>query len=411
MKGRLQKRVLGLGVLAAFAGAEAGFGAGFQLYTEGSAEAVGQGGAISARTDMISNAWYNPASVAWTPKARLMLGDTLVKLETTYEDNANFERMETSWENIPHLYAVVPFSQYVVGSLSLNVPYGLTTRWDDQWIGRTVRIETNIQTTFLTPALAVKPNDVVSFAAGLNLVQAEAYVKQWVNAGPFGTRFLELMAQDDLALGWTLAGHVKPDQVWDFGLRYQSRVHLEFEGDAKYTNELLAPPLFRDGDAETDLDLPSSVTAGVSNHYFENWVLGVDVVWTEWSTYDRLGFDFENPPAGAQPAPSEKNWKDVCSYRFGAEYRLNEAWRLRGGYVYDESPAPDNTRSPELPDNNRHMFALGCAYDAERWGVDAAYCLLFVEPSRTGVRGGVLSENGTYETYAHLISASVRVKF
>ena len=44
------------------------FGAGFQLYTEGSAEALGQAGAISGRDDLISLAWYNPSALAGTER-------------------------------------------------------------------------------------------------------------------------------------------------------------------------------------------------------------------------------------------------------------------------------------------------------------------------------------------------------
>ena len=59
---------------------------------------------------------------------------------------------------------------------------------------------------------------------------------------------------------------------------------------------------------------------------------------------------------------------------------LTDTWAVRGGYFFDESPAPPASISPLLPDANRHGFCLGgswtlghsCALDAAAWYVRAA---------------------------------------
>jgi long-chain fatty acid transport protein len=415
----LRKVAKGVALCAAvgFLGMSGAYGAGFQLYTEGSAEALGMGAAISARRDMVSNAWYNPASLTDFKAPQLMIGNTIVNLNISYDEDGYDEDLENRWRNVPHFYYVHPLSDGLVASLSLNVPYGLATEWQSGWNGSTLAIDTTVEAIYLTPALSYRVSDKLSLAAGFNLVRASAEIRK-----SLGPTEIELTA-DDLSWGYMFAANYKFNDAWNMALKFQSRVDLTLMGEAHYTNNmsgvLPGGDVFANGDAEGDLRLPATITLGISNRSFDKWVLGLDVIWTEWSTYDKLGFSFDDKPgdmqvgvAGESVAP--KDWGDVYCARLGAEYQLNERWKLRGGYVFDQSPAKKETVGPEMPDGDRNMILVGCGYDQEKWGLDLAYGFLFAKKADAGALGDpvkVLDESGEYNTYVHFLSASFRYKF
>ncbi len=409
-----------LGVVTVLAGISA-MGAGFQLYTEGSAESLGQGGAISARRDMVSNAWYNPASTTDFSRPQFMIGDTTVRLKINYDDNTNGSwNLERHWRQIPHLYYVQPFNERITGTLSLNLPYGLATDWEDGWPGSATVIDTRIQALYLTPAIAWKASDKLSLALGVNLVRGDAYMRRFFPAmGPLPATTMELSGSD-YAYGYLAAVNYRVNEAWNVGLKFQSKVDLTLHGDIMYSSQF--PGVYENGNAKADVRLPASVTFGVTNHSLDRWTFGMDIVWTKWNGYDNLpiwlqhapGTGTAGVPGSTQPAwtNTKKDWNNVFSLRLGAEYQLDEHWRLRGGYVFDQSPVSGDTRAPEMPGSDRHMFMLGFGYDTQSWGLDFAYSYLIARDvdGGNGVPiGGVY--HGNYKTRAHLLSLSYRYKF
>jgi long-chain fatty acid transport protein len=420
-------------VLAGCAGVGA-FGAGFQLYNEGSAEALALGGAISARRDMISNAWYNPASITEFKSPRLMLGGTLVQMGTEYEDGTGYGDsdgdLQQHWQFVPHAYYIHPLCDCASTTffLSITTPYGLATDWDwgkNVWGPMFVQ-EIALRTTYITGGVAVAVNEHLSLAGGLNLVNANVqYRAKLLNLIPPHAAPEFEMSADAWGWGYVLAANLKPHEDWTAGIRFQSPVQLKFQGDVSYDP---APPFLGgfDDDVEAEVTLPATVNIGVATTAVPRWTFSADVVWTDWSQYDQFKVKFDSPPASIpgfaksyDPLLSVKNWRDTFGYRVGAEYLLTEAWKLRFGYVFDESPVRDEYRSPELPCSDRHMFSLGVGYARANWGVDLAYTYLLMEESesqqnidltqlglgKTGLRGNY--ENG----FAHLIGASVWFKF
>ena len=132
------------------------FGAGFQLYTEGSAEALGQAGAISGRTNLISSAWYNPSSLAGAERPRLMIGSAFASIHTDYKSGVPQAfvadaKMSDEWRAIPHLYYVLPIAKDWTTTLSINAPYGLITEWDDDWAGAGMATYSELRTLYITP--------------------------------------------------------------------------------------------------------------------------------------------------------------------------------------------------------------------------------------------------------------------
>lgn len=382
------KTWLGLTVTALVSGSA--MGAGFQLYTEGSAEALGQAGAISGRTNMTSQAWYNPSALAGADRPQIMVGSAFVSIHTDYISGLDpavpDSTMSDEWRVIPHFYYVQPISKDWTGAVSINAPFGLITEWNDDWAGAALATYSELRAIYITPSVAWQAFDMLAISAGLNVVDAEADLQRT------GSR----VKGDDMSYGGTLSAHLQPWEDWGLGFRYQSSVKLDITGSANG----IVP-------ASAEIELPSTLNVGLANSSIKNLSLGLDLVWTEWSTYDQLTIVL--PPAAGGPVTAAKDWDNVISIRIGGEYALGEDWKLRAGYVWDESPIPDTTRTPELPGSDRQMLMMGFGW--QFWNtmtLDAAYSYLWAKDAPAGTDYPL---PGHYETTTHLLALSLGYTF
>lgn len=393
-------------------------GAGFQLYTEGSAAVLGQAGAVSGRDDLTSLAWYNPSGLAGAERATVLVGSAFVSIRTDFSSEspvipARDSQMTDDWRVVPHMYYVQPISEKWTALLSVNAPYGLITEWPSDWIGNAAAIKSDLESIYTTPTIAYRISDDLSVSLGVNVVYSSVELTASrdltaLGLPDFGVRKVE---GHDYGFGYAVSGHWGMTEDWALGARYQSRVKLSFEGDARLDSN---PAGVTEYDVEGDLTLPATVNFGVANTSFEKLTIGADVLWTEWSTYDELVFAFGAGYPLTNPDVVEKRWSDVWSFRLGGEYQWSESIALRAGYVWDQSPIDKDTLAPELPDADRQMLMVGLGWEFDPFGVDLAYSFLWADTVRSGDEinagtGGATT--GTYESTGHLFGMSGRYRF
>jgi long-chain fatty acid transport protein len=382
------------------------FGGGFQLYNEGSAEALGQAAAITARDDLVSLAWYNPAGLAGTEERSIMVGNTFALLKGEFDGSfIDDEQLQKHWISIPHVNCVMPIDETKTFTFSLNSPFGLTTEWPSDGVLRNLSEKAELMSVFATPSLAFKINDQLSVSAGFNAVYISAELSSLATSTGLGGSDPNIAGQENRALsadgfglGATAALRWALTEDWALGARYQSQVRLSLDGTAQYDNSA-------DVEAETNVTLPDSLSIGLTYAGFERWKLGFDAVWTDWADFDELSYEF---PSVTSTVPQE--WKTVWALHLGAEYQLTDAWVLRGGYIWDQSPISDKYRSPMLPGNDRQLFMTGFGYTVEYWTFDAAYCYIWVKSAEQGTAIPA-SLAGEYDSSAYLISLSVSYRF
>ena len=210
----------------------------------------------------------------------------------------------------------------------------------------------------------------------------------------------------------------KPFDDWAFGAHYQSPVSVKLTGETKYrhnSDSYMNMVQFINTDVKAHVTIPGYLALGVKNSTFDKLDLFFDVVWTQWSAFDQLDIHFDNMPASGKPgmARSQHKYHDTLSYRFGAEYKLNETWTLRAGYLRDIGAANDRYRSPLMPDSSKHLFTVGCGYNRENWSIDLAYGYTLFDDCKLG--SALAAENkiarGDFNTDVHLLSAQVTYRF
>lgn len=410
---------------ALFASALLVQGAGYSLYSESATDVMALGGAGVARSNSASSAWYNPAATTELEGTVFSFGGTLLRLGAEYETSKGSDHMKNRFRPTGFMYAVIPVADDYRFTLSLNAPYGTITQWKRDSQVETMGTFTSIRGIYLTPGLAIRVSDELSVAFGVNGVMALAELQRYIDldkmagypAGTLGKNKLSMEA-DALGFGGFLSLHYRPLEDWAFGAHIQSPVKLKAEGEAKFRKNSAAYGnllQFNKNDVYAHLTFPGYIALGLENTSFENLSLLFDVVWTQWSVFDQLDIHFDNMPATGKVGMARSNHKyhDTFSFRFGAEYKLTENWILRGGYMRDIGAANDRYRAPIMPDSSKHLFALGCGYHTEKWGVDVAYGYTIFDDGKLG--SALARENGCergeFHTDVHLLSAQLTFRF
>ena len=82
----------------------------------------------------------------------------------------------------------------------------------------------------------------------------------------------------------------------------------------------------------------------------------------------------------------------------------------RAGYQFYESPVPDETFSPTIPDGNQNVLTVALRYSYKRHSLEFAYGADFYDRRRiTNDQNPAF--NGTYDITVHLFAFNYRFSF
>jgi long-chain fatty acid transport protein len=196
---------------------------------------------------------------------------------------------------------------------------------------------------------------------------------------------------------------------------YKSEVNVEYDGSYK----VYVPPMRLNGNFDTSIRYPAIATIGYGYSMTPNLTIGIDVEWLEFSDYDELSLDngTDLPPPAGGTVDLRQDWKDTFTAGVTAEWKANDSWTWRVGYVFLESPIPDKTFSPIVPfESDRHVVSLGGSYN---WGegkhvLDFAYLMNFPKDRSIPPLNDDGSPNpfaGHYEPEMHLFSLGYTYHF
>mgnify|MGYP001766715388 CR=1 FL=1 len=396
-------------VLLLAVGLQSGYGAGFGLY-EGSARGNALGGTMVGRADDPSAIYYNPAGITQLSGMQVMVGATAIRPSTTVKTMTPAGEVSTESEDNtwipPHLYGTYQVVDNVWAGVGLFSRFGLGTEFPSDWPGRYNSYDAEIQTLTLNPDVALKLNDQISVAAGVNATWFDLTLKQKIPTTPDYNPATDIdakMTGDAIGYGYNFGVRYQPLKWVAFGAAYQSEVDEDVDGSI----DLGA----WDSDASGDVTLPSEIQLGVVFMPTEKLSLEVGALRTGWSSYDQLKIKFDDPTVLGPESTSEKDWDDVWRYQCGVEYKLSDRLDLRVGYTYDEEPIPGDTVDYLVPANDRQLYSIGCGYHVKDWTLDLSYTYLTIRDRDVDARmdDGVLpSKFRDGET--HLLGVSLSAK-
>jgi long-chain fatty acid transport protein len=464
-------------VLALAAAPAVVFASGFQLVEQ---NASGLGNAYAGQAAAVRDAsavFYNPANLTRLPGRQFVLAVSPVGVHTEFENASSTAPylpgarvtpipvpLGTSggdaggWIPVPNGYLSWEVGSRTWLGLGVNMPFGLRTEWDAEFVGRFKASESEVKTINFNPTVAFKVTDALSLGAGVNYQRLDATLSQSVAYGGItlgaaaqtaaatgnpavvpgvmallGTAGLaregvSTMQGDSWSWGWNVGASLEIGQAAHLAASYRSAVQHDVEGEVEFADALSLPtsgplgPLgtilngrFSGGPVTTSIELPQTVSAAASYEGDKVEVLA-DWTWTGWSSIQDLVIQ---RPDGSTLSTVPLRFEDTWRAGLGVNYRLNDGFTLRLGTAYDKSPVQDAYRTPRLPDEDRVWASAGFQYRfGKTQAIDFGYAHLFVKDATSNLGNQDASSSpptgtllGTYTSRVNILSIQYRRTF
>lgn len=393
------------------------FGSGFYIY-EHSAKATSMCGAFAAQANDVTAVFYNPAGITQLSGWNFTAGGTYIVPMASFTGpisvDPNWYSETNQWNFFPpNLHASYAITDRFSAGFGVFVPFGLGTDWGENWIGKHLTTEAEVQTIYLNPVIAYEVTEGLSLAAGLSYILGSITLEQAAYFTPRNIWGLAHLSGDANAVAYNFAVRYQATEKLAIGATYRSSAKLDIDGEAKFNFPKSSNPiinaeleaLFPETKGTSSIELPVFIVGGISYDIFDNLTAEFDYFYTGWSSYNELAVDFATETAAVTDLKSEKDWKDVYSLRLGLEYRWNENFALRSGIMRDYDPAPDETVDPLLPSSDRWLYAVGGGYKFNAFTIDLAYMLLLQDDR--SIRTSHIPFNGDYKSFAHLFGINL----
>ena len=439
------------------------YAGGFRINDQ-SASATGQAAAFTAQADDASAIYYNPAGMTQLRGVQFSAGTNLVGGHTSFTSPTGV----TARGDLGNSVAYPPPSNFYItanlkdlgfsalGNTSLGLgivsPFGTLSRWPASGPFATAVTSSALQLLDIKPTVAYKINDQLSLGVGADIYTFTSFWGEghaqtnFISSGgpglpPFSTP-LEINGRDT-APGFNLSFLYTPFRNEDgkplanVGFIYRSQATLHLDGLFLVNGAPVS-------NASTTFVLPQIFTGGIAlwplRDATREWKLELDVDYTGWKSFRNTDVHLSTGPTLAFP----QNWRSTTTLMLGTEYKwlkpkILPTWEiaLRGGYWYTQTPIPDSSFTPALPDADGHAISLGLGFLCKGtgrflgliecgnpsgglpWpkaiGLDVAYqALLYETRTVTGNQQPLAipgSVNGTYETIYHLGAINIRLNF
>jgi long-chain fatty acid transport protein len=423
------------------------FAGAFQVFDH-SASGTAQGGAFAAQADDPSALFFNPAGITQLSGIQTSVsgatargdfgGSIAVPPPSNFYLTANLKTL-----------GVAALENLSVG-IGVVSPFGILYRYPNDSPFATAATSQSLPLIDIKPTLAYKLNDQLSVGLGADIYTFASFwgtgqaVTKFNSSGalaPPGTP-MEVNGGDtaagfNVSLLYTPLRNANGRPLVNVGLVYRSQATLHLDGQFLANGARLS-------EASTTLVLPQVYTAGMAvwpiRDAAHEWKLEFDVDHTGWSSVRNLDVHLST----GNTIPFPQNWRNAYTLKIGTEYKwLNPAvlpdWdiALRGGYWHSQTPIPDRSFTPTVPDSDQQavsgglgllckgggrflgLIPCGAAEGSSFWpkgiGIDLAYQLILYEPRTVSGSAhpvaipGVI--DGTYQTTWHVGSLNLRVNF
>jgi len=498
MSHRSRLTLTALTLVAAGAFAPQAQASGFQLREQ---SPLSQGNAfagISAGGGDISALFFNPAVMTQYDGWQFSLGGTYVGLGAKFENasgsrtpvlqglgffsapvtGANLSPISgpTSHGNaaisavLPEFNIMYSVNKDLKLGLSVNVPFGLTTEYDSNWVGRYHALKSDLKTIDVAPSIAYRVNDQFTFgvafvarkanaeltnavdygsalglkvggalaAAGLSTVSPGpgqnspvANVAMGAPNATFGTPGYATpgawdgqggLKGDGWGYGWKAGFTYQPSQDFRLGFAYHAAMTMTLKGDATFTYPTNLPTTdllalqgagLTNGKGQADLPLPSTASLGFDWKVSPTFSLQGEVAQTSWSKFKTLDVKFtSNTAPQVTDSITDESWKDTTFISVGGTWKLNQEWTVRAGAAFDQSAVDDNHRTPRIPDNDRKWASFGCSYAfSKKTTLDIGYSRLFISDGKVQLSAGTspYDNNATRGSLTGTIKADINI--
>lgn len=378
---------------------------GFRSPTIGAAGLGNSGGRV-VFVDDASAATHNPANLMKLDRWEASFEPTVAYHSVEYRSPlGGTASTEKPWKPMPHFFAGGPVLRDKAAlGLGVAVPYGLSIDWGDGGaLASLAPHYADLKSVNVGPSLALQLTPRLAVGAGLDFMWSELEFRQMTMPPlplPPGS---EIRASGDgVGYGGHLAVTWNPCGPHWLAATVRAPMDVTYRGDLDVLmpgGGVLTAPL------TTSLAFPTTIGAGYGIELCPCVRLEANVEWLQFSRFDTL--TLQNP---LLPTTQVHNWRDTVTAGIGGQWDVGRGWRIRLSYQYFQSPVPDATFTPAIPDSDQHTVTFGVGYRSGRHRFDVAYAPVFYE-DRSISNNQNPGVNGSYSFNVHLFSAAYGFSF
>jgi len=431
--------------------------AGFALI-ENSASGMGNafaGG--SAIADDASTVWFNPAGMTKLKGSQISAALHVVAPLAEFTNDGSATALGTPLtgpDDDGGVTAVIPNFYYVTElegggwfGVGVTVPFGLSTDYNEGWVGRYGATLSEVQAININPSFAFKYNEDLSLGLGLNIQYIEATLANHIDSsitcqglmqaaalpatncaglapGNLAQDSTQSLEGDDWNIGWNIGLLYDIDESSRVGVAYRSAIDSNLSGDVNFTVDpnlqgiidgFTGTPLasfLTDTGVDAGIELPAQLSMSYYRDVSSDFAIMADITWTQWSNFDELVVKFDNL---AQPTSvTPENWDDSYRLAIGANYKATDTLLVRFGVAQDQSPIPSaEDRTARIPGDDRTWLSFGIGYEINKEAsIDVGYSHLFVSDTQinnTDAFGHTLT--GEYDADVNILSVQGNFMF
>lgn len=409
------------------------------------ARAAGQGYVgVAAQNDVPTVVYSNPAGLTKLRGTNATLGVTYENLHGVHTTTAGVkEKMRSVDIAVPNISLS---HRLMDGKLGIGIgsvsPYGIESHWRPDSSVRFVATNSRLRMIDLTPAVAYEVMPGISFGVGADYINVfDTSLEKQVSVDAVNTSLgaptlgspegVSKLSGSGETLGYHLGALYEPNERHAFGVVYHSQTKVEVNGKVELHNLSGATAALFGGtdfnsSAYTEVFFPQNIQAGYAYKPTDRLMLEVDGAWYNWSVFRELNIRYPDVTATQRAIltnsgagnPTPLQFVDSFNIATGANYKLSDAWQVRGGFWYLPSVTPENTFTPSILDLARYGLSTGFGYTVGPVTIDFSYNAVFfhnrqitnsVGLNSTGLAAADIS--GSYGNFTHLVALNATYRF
>lgn len=357
-----------------------------------------------------STVFFNPAAMGrLDSRAFTIAGNAIFTRAKFNDDGSNTGTITGKTDEIglvPNIYYIQPLSDRLTFGLGINAPYGLASKYQDDWVGRYLATHSELEVVNVNATFALDLTDTFSIGVGVNYQRAEVTLESKVDstfgiAPSPGTDSNAKIKGDDDAFAADVSLYFAPSDSTRFGLVWRQGGKFNLDGNADFTLNAAcapgqgyptgAPPApttgticagalgALEGKAKADFTLPDTLTFSATQQLTDYWWIHADVAWTEWSSIQEV--DVLNAGNGQMINQLELLYDDTMRYAIGFTHKSDCPWTWRFGIAIDEAPQTNPLiNNPRIPDQDRLWLSAGFNYEfSPQMSMDVGYTYIKVD--------------------------------
>ncbi len=365
------------------------FGGGYQVGLH-SMRNIGMGLIGTSLSYDASSLFYNPGGAAFVnEKWSFSGGVSFLMARTTFQPKDAMEQYHLEHQiNTPlYFYAAFKPTQNLSVGLAVNTPYGNGLSWGDNWQGRYLIQNLKFSAFTFQPTVSYKFKDIIGIGVGLVYAYGSVNLNKAIPLqGSTGDGAMSIEGSTG-NWGFNAGIMVHPFEGFSIGVDYRSKIEMKLKGaTATFSVPTSLKSQFPDNKVDVMLPLPANLDFGASYEFGKDkqWMVGINLCYVFWNTYDSLIFDFETKTPAVNRTATPTLYESKLIPRIGVQYKMSELLTLRLGGYYDPSPVKDDYLNPQTPSSNQIGMTCGLSlYPVKGLSIDAAF-LYIMGSERTG---------------------------